>query len=384
MDSRVTKFITAHFSFVCLGLAQATAYAQAPTTPLALRPDAPARYVVVRGDTLWGIAARYTDSPWRWPELWDMNKEAVKNPHLIYPGNVILLDRTAGRLALEGGDTLRRPGAAPEAAAAAPVAREAAVAGPGPAGIETVRLSPRIRAEFMEREAIPSIPADAIAPFLVRPLIVEADGLDKAPAIVATENNRVALAAEDVAYVRGIDESAGKEWFVYRRGEVLVDPDTKRILGYEARYLGTAVITRPGPVATIRLTSVVQEIVKGDKLVPASEAHVTRYVPRAPELAVNGRVISIYSGIGNVGEAGPPDSVITINRGAADGLEVGHVLALLRPGGSVPGTKEAVDYRLPDERYGVAFVFRVFERVSYALVMQTTKPVIPLDLVQTP
>ncbi len=387
MDSRFAKSITAHFFFACLCLAQATAYGQAPSTPLVLRPDAPERYVVVRGDTLWGIAARYTDSPWRWPELWDMNKDQVKNPHLIYPGNVILLNRTAGRLALEGGATLRRPGAAPEAAAAAPGARgePEAAAAPAPSGAETVRLSPRIRAEYIEREPIPSIPYDAIAPFLVRPLIVEVDGLDKAPSIVGTENNRVVLAAQDIAYARGVDESAGKEWFIYRRGNALIDPDTKRILGYEARYLGTAVVTRPGPVATIQLTSTTQEVAKGDKLVPASEAHPTQYVPRAPELAVNGRVISIYTGIGNVGEAGPPDSVLTINRGASDGIEVGHVLALLRPGTVVPGTKAGEsDYRLPDERYGVAFVFRVFEHVSYALVMQTTKPVIPLDLVQTP
>jgi nucleoid-associated protein YgaU len=361
------------------------AYGQVPTTPLVLRPDAPERYVVVRGDTLWGIASRYTDSPWRWPELWDMNKDQVKNPHLIYPGNVILLNRTAGRLALEGGEALRRPGAAaPAAAAAAPGAREAGAAGAAAPGAETVRLSPRIRAEFLEREPIPSIPYAAIAPFLVRPLIVEADALDNAPAIVGTENNRVVIAAQDVAYARGVDETAAKEWFVYRRGDALVDPDTKRTLGYEARYLGTAVITRPGPVATIVLTSVVQEVVKGDKLVPAGEAHPAQYVPRAPELAVNGRVISIYTGIGNVGEAGPPDSVLTINRGTADGIEIGHVLALLRPGGTVPGSKQEENLRLPDERYGLAFVFRVFEHVSYALVMQTTKPVIPLDFVQTP
>jgi nucleoid-associated protein YgaU len=385
MDSRFAKSITGHFFFACFCLAQSVAYGQAPSTPLVLRPDAPERYVVVRGDTLWGIAARYTDSPWRWPELWDMNKDQVKNPHLIYPGNVILLNRTAGRLALEGGEALRRPGAAaPGAAAAAPGAREAAAAGAAAPGAETVRLTPRIRAEFLEREPIPSIPYDAIAPFLVRPLIVEADALDNAPAIVGTENNRVVLAAQDVAYARGVDETAAKEWFVYRPGNALVDPDTKRTLGYEARYLGTAVITRPGPVATILLTSVVQEVVKGDKLVPAAEAHPAQYVPRAPELAVNGRVISIYTGIGNVGEAGPPDSVLTLNRGASDGIEIGHVLALLRPGGPVPGSRQEENLRLPDERYGVAFVFRVFEHVSYALVMQTTKPVIPFDLVQTP
>jgi hypothetical protein len=389
MNSGFAKSITAHF-FALLCLAQGTAFAQAPTQPLVLRPDAPERYVVTRGDTLWGIAGRYTDSPWRWPELWDLNKEAIKNPHLIYPGNVILLDRTAARLALEGGDTLRRPApgapatAEPGAAVQPPAAREGApAAGRVPGALETVRLSPRVRAEFMEREAIPSIPAEAIAPFLVRPLIIEADGLDRAPAIVATEGNRVVLAAQDVAYVRGMDAAAGGEWFVYRRGKAMVDPDTKRTLGYEAVFLGTAVVTRPGAVATILLTSVVQEIAKGDKLVPASEAHITQYVPRAPEVAVSGRVISIYSGIGYVGEAGPPDAVITINRGANEGIEVGHVLALLRPGGLPPGAQEG-DARLPDEPYGLAFVFRVFERVSYALVMKTSKPVSPLDLVQTP
>ncbi|MDH4191571.1 MAG: LysM peptidoglycan-binding domain-containing protein [Betaproteobacteria bacterium] len=387
MVTRHAKSITAHcFAFFCLVFG-AVAHAQAPTIPLVLKADAPERYLVVKGDTLWDIAGRYTDSPWRWPELWDMNREGVRNPHLIYPGNVILLDRKLGRLRLEGGDSLRGPGSDAGGTTAVapgetvPAARETAARPTG--GLETVKLSPRLRAEFMEKEAIASIPAEDIAPFLVRPLVIEVDGLDKAPSIVATQNNRVVLAAQDTAYVQGIGSASGGEWFIYRRGKQLVDPDTKQTLGYEANYLGSATVTRPGELATIVLNSAVREIVKGDKLIPASQVHVISYVPHSPDANFKGRVMSIYSGIGYVGEAGPPDSIIAISRGSSQGVEIGHVLALVRPGGLVPDGP-AKNKRLPDERYGLAFVFRVFDRVSYALIMKTTRPVAPLDIVEAP
>src|SRR5947209_8295074 len=165
----------------------ASAAAQAPTAPLTLRPDAPDRYVVVPGDTLWAISQRYTDSPWRWPELWGLNKDQIRNPHLIYPGYVIVLDRARGQLTI--GDK--------GAPATTATATESGV----------VKLGPRIRSESVAKEQIPSIPASVIEPFLSRPLIVEPDGLDKAPTIVGTETDRVILAAGNAAYVRGMGKS---------------------------------------------------------------------------------------------------------------------------------------------------------------------------------
>jgi hypothetical protein len=366
MVQQFRKSITTLVFFLAIG----AAFAQAPRAPLALRPDAPDRYVIVPGDTLWGISTRYTDSPWRWPELWGMNREQIQNPHLIYPGMVLLLDRARGTLSIGGIDT-------------GPVAPGAPV---GPAGGD--KLTPRVRAESLAKQVIPSIPPSAIEPFLSRPLVIEPDGLDKAPTIVATEKDRVILAAGNFAYVRGITDASEVTWYVYRRGDPLVDPDSNRTLAYEAIYLGTAQVTRPGDPATVVLTSAVQEVNPGDKLVAAGRAETLSYAPHAPAVQLSGRVMKIYGSVGRVGEAGPLQ-IISINRGRTDGIEVGHVLALYSLGGTVRDTTKARNapdalIKLPDERAGLSFVFRVFDRVSYALIMQVTKPISPLDVVRTP
>jgi hypothetical protein len=367
MVQQLRKSITALAFFGLSGLAGA----QAPSTPLTLKADAPERYTVVPGDTLWGIAQRYTDSPWRWPELWGLNKDEIRNPHLIYPGYVILLDRASGRLSIAGEPRRGSGGQAGGAAA------------PG-----SVKIEPRIRSEALAKESIPSIPAALIEPFLTRPLIVEPEGLENAPTIVGTQTDRVILAAGNSAYVRGISGAKDETWYVYRRGTPLIDPETNQTLAYEAVYLGTAQVTRAGDPATIVLTTAVQEVEAGDKLIAAAGLHPVNYAPHAPSKAIQGRVMSIYGGVSRVGEAGP-QSIITINRGSRDGLEVGHVLALYSLGGSVRDRSKGIDspaarIELPNERAGLAFVFRVFDRVSYALVMRITRPVRPLDVVQTP
>lgn len=387
MVQQLRKSITALIFFLISGVLSAQP-AKPPSAPLALKQDAPDRYVVVPGDTLWGISGRYTDSPWRWPELWGMNREQIQNPHLIYPGYVILLDRARGRLTI-GAPGTSGPGpdttsGTPGGTASAPSSTGTATTAPG-----AVRLSPRSRGEPLAKDMIPSIPAGAIEPFLSRPLVIEPDGLDKAPTIVGTQTDRVIISEGNSAYVRGIGGAKEGTWYVYRRGVALVDPDTRETLAYEAIYLGTAQLTRPGEPATVVLTSAVQEIEPGDKLVAAGTVQPLNYAPHAPNVFLKGRVMSIYGGLGGkVGEAGPM-SVIAINRGRADGLEVGHVLALYSLGGTVRdvskrrGADDAM-IQLPDERAGLSFVFRVFERVSYALIMNITRPVSPLDVVQTP
>ena len=388
MVQQLRKSITALIFFLISGVLSAQP-AKPPSAPLALKQDAPDRYVVVPGDTLWGISGRYTDSPWRWPELWGMNREQIQNPHLIYPGYVILLDRARGRLTIGAPGTSgpgpdATTGSTPGSTATAP----SASTGTAPTAPGTVKLSPRSRGEALAKDMIPSIPAGAIEPFLSRPLVIEPDGLDKAPTIVGTQTDRVIISEGNSAYVRGIGSAKEGTWYVYRRGGALVDPDTRETLAYEAIYLGTAQLTRPGEPATVVLTSAVQEIEPGDKLVAAGSIQPLNYAPHAPNVFLKGRVMSIYGGLGGkVGEAGPM-SVIAINRGRADGLEVGHVLALYSLGGTVRdvsrrrGADDAI--QLPDERAGLSFVFRVFERVSYALVMNITRPVSPLDVVQTP
>jgi hypothetical protein len=313
---------------------------------------------------------------------------------------VIVLDRVSGTLSIASGDG--KPGAqvAPgtQGAPGVDTAGDASGGASGGAArrpgldagsaVGTVKLSPRLRAESTARDAIPSIPPSAIEPFLSRPLVIEPDGLDNAPTIIATEDNRVIIEAGNQAYVRGMGDSKEENWFIYRRGKALVDPDTNVTLGYEAIYLGTARLTRAGDPATVRLTTVTQEVGRGDKLLPVGVPEVPKYAPHAPAVFMQGRVIGIYGGLGKVGEAGP-QQIITLNRGRADGVEIGHVFALYRPGpliadaSSSTGGKPAT-FKLPDERYGLAFVFRIYDRVSYALVMRISKPVNPLDVVQTP
>jgi LysM domain len=397
MHVQLRKSITA-LVFALSGLACVAAQAQIPQTPIAFKADAPDRYVVVRGDTLWGIAERFTDSPWRWPDIWGFNRDQIKNPHWIYPGDVIVLDRARGTLSIAGSQTA--PGSSggssgPSGSSGGSTGTDtstssaAARRGLDSGGVVgTVRMSPRVRAETSARDAIPSIPPGAIEPFLSRPLVIEPDGLDNAPTIIATEENRVIIEAGNKAYVRGMGDSKEENWYVYRRGKPLVDPDTNVMLGYEAVYLGTARLARAGDPATVQLTTVTQEVGTGDKLLPVGVPEVPKYAPHAPAVFMQGRVIGIYGGLNKVGEAGP-QSIITLNRGRADGVEIGHVFALYRPGPLIADASAStggkpVTFKLPDERYGLAFVFRIYDRVSYALVMRISRPVNPLDVVQTP
>ena len=379
MRGHFRKSITI-LAFVAGGLAAAGARAEAPKSTSAIKPGAPDRYVVVPGDTLWGIAKRFTNSPWRWPELWNLNKDEIKNPHRIYPGNVIVLDRLTGRLSLAPGTA--KPGTAKPGATTSGTATSGTVA--PPSGTEVLR--PRMRVIGSTEAPIPSIPPSVIDPFLSQPLVIEPDGLDNAPTIIATQQDRVILGAGNTAYVRGIEKSSEKTWDIYRKGVALVDPDTNQTLGYEAIYLGTAQVTRRGDPTTVRLLKVKREIGVGDKLVAAPPPQEINYAPHAPSVFIKGRVMSIYGGIGS--ETGNL-SVITINRGKADGIDVGTVLAVYTHGDTVTdkskpkGSPDSIIH-LPDEANGEIFVFRVFTRVSYALVMRISRPVKPLDVVENP
>jgi len=329
-------------------------------TRTVLQDNAPTRYVVVKGDTLWSIAAKFLKDPWRWPEMWKMNREQIKNPHLIYPGDVIVLDRSGPTPELKIEMT------------------------------RTVKLSPRIRSEDIGKEAIPSIPPKVIEPFLTRPLVIEADGLDNAPRIIAAQADRVYLGSNDVAYVSGIkDAKLDSRWHIYHPGKPLIDPESGKTLGYEAVYLGDGRVTRVGDPATIQITGARQEIGKGDRLVAAGPITFKSYVPHAPTMPIRGRIIAASSDMGETG----PQNVITINKGRRDGLELGDVLALLRLGRTVEDrtpsrkwfrTDKVETTKLPDERYGLVFVFRTFDRVSFALVMSASRPVLVDDVVTTP
>ncbi|HEY6864536.1 MAG TPA: LysM peptidoglycan-binding domain-containing protein [Burkholderiales bacterium] len=370
-EAVMKKSITAVLaSFLC---AAALVYAQGD---IQLKENAPDSYVVQKGDTLWSIAVKFLKDPWRWPEIWRLNQEQIRNPHEIVPGSTIVLDRTGAGPGGDGQPQLRLGDAQPQ---------QRLQLGQGGS---TERLGPKIYSEPISAEAIPAIPANVIEPFLTQPLVIENGGLAKAPRIIATQESRVYLGRGGIAYVTGFGKSQEEIWQIYRQGRPLVDPDDNRTLGYEAVYLGTARVTRGGDPATVQIVSSKQEITAGDRLVAAGKPAPIKYAPHAPTKQLKGRVIGLYDGLATA--EGGRHSIISINKGARDGLEHGHVLALYRRGALIADPESGLSrdnapkFQLPDERYGLAFVFRVFDNVSYALVMESSRQLTPGDVVQTP
>ena len=330
----------------------------ASASDIALQDNPPEKHQVVKGDTLWGIASRFLKEPWRWPEIWNLNRRQIKNPHLIYPGDVITLEQVNGKPRLQ-------------------------IVGKQP--LETVRLSPSIRSSVLSpvSRAIPSIPPSIIAPFLGKPLLIEENFLDNAPTIVRAEEGRVIIGAGNIAYAIDLDKIRGIHWNIYRAGKLLIDPETQEALGQEAIYLGRAKVIKFGDPSTVEIVDSVREINAGDRLIPLTDESIKSYVPHAPERFLSGSIVSAYSGVAEAGR----HNVITLNRGKRDGLEIGHVLAVYRHGGDVPiidGKGDRTTLTLPDERSGLVFVFRVFDKLSYALVVQSNRPVHIQDVVQTP
>ncbi|MEO8133305.1 MAG: LysM peptidoglycan-binding domain-containing protein [Betaproteobacteria bacterium] len=354
-----------------LGMAAVSAFAQAPApappaaASLQLAENAPSRYEVKKGDTLWAIAGRFLKSPWRWNELWRMNKDHVRNPHRIYPGNILVLS--------SGPDGQPRLNIAAEVPAERP----------------TVRVPLQIRTTPIDIDAIPSIAPSIIDPFLTKPLVVEENGLDRAPKIVGGPDSRVVLAPGYKIYATGLVQSDGGNWQVYRPGAALFSPERAERLGFEAEYLGDAVVDQFGEVSTLVILSSRKEIVVGDRLVAVPKERVINYPPHAPDKTISGRIIGLPTSLIESGR----DAVVTLDVGSREGIEIGHVLALYHDPGKVDiGEKKpwyafASDNKtlqLPHERIGLAFVFRVFEKVSYALVLNTTKQVELGDQVRKP
>ena len=336
--------------------AQQVAQAGVPLSELA--PNAPDSHTVQRGDTLWGISSLFLKSPWRWPELWGMNLDQIRNPHLIYPGQMLMLEKVDGRARLRMGR-----------------------AGSGPPD-NTVKLSPRVRSELLDNGAIASIPLNLIGPFLTEAVVFDTNELAAAPRIVATQEGRVMASRGETAYVRG-DLGGARDFRLFRELKPLLDPITQEVLGYEGRYVGTAERVRDGAEArgdgeavvpaTFTVTTAKIEVIVGDRLSPVPQQELVAYVPRAPDGPVEGRIVSIYGDGLRAGQ----NQVVSLNRGKRDGMERGHVLALWRAGGKAVDTTDArrTPMQLPDERHGLLFVFRVFDRVSYALIFSVRDPV---------
>lgn len=338
---------------------------------VALKADRPARYTVVKGDTLWGIAARFLKNPWQWPEVWKLNNR-IKNPHLIYPGDAIALRYVDGQPELT---LLRNEKLAP----AAPPSEPAAEAPARP----TVKLAPRIHTEPLEK-AIPTISPSAIAPFLTQPLVVGEQELDKAGYVTTGLDNRIALGNTSEFYARGLQDAAQEFYQIFRKGKPIRNPDNpKDILGYEAIYLGDAKRLQSGDPAKLVVTRVKQEIIPGDRLVAsAPTAALPYYYPRPPKTKLEGKILSSLSDVATA-ELGT-HGIVAINLGAREGVEEGNVLRVMYHVGSLKDPVTREPYKLPDEEAALIMVFRVFERVSYALVMNASRPVHIFDTVVSP
>jgi hypothetical protein len=342
-----------------------------------LADNAPQAYTVQKGDTLWGISGRFLKDPWRWPDVWRMNREQIRNPHLIYPGDVVRLDYVDGQPRL----SLAQGGSGRDARA-------------------TVRVSPAVRSTALDREAIPSIPPGDIEPFLSRPLVTGPDGLKGAAEIVAGRDRaRVVRGEGDRVYAVGIDPKAGDLWHIYRPAGTIRSFDLKEQLGFEYKHLGTGRIERFADVSTVLIDNSIEEIIIGDRLIPAPRETIVNYVPHAPARDVAGRIIATTQDASEMGRG----AIVTLDRGAVDGVDVGTVLAIYRGVAPIRDTRPNTDpevlvrfldqtmfwrgdkyLEVPEERTGLVFVFRVFDRVAYGILVNSTDPAQVGDFVRKP
>ena len=317
---------------------------------LALKEGHPKTYVVKKGDTLWDISGLFLKSPWKWPEIWHVNPQ-VNNPHLIYPGDVLNLVYINGQPRLV-------------------VSRN-----------KDIKLTPQVRISDLDL-AIPAISLDVISPFLSDSRVEDSETLKSAPYVLAGKSGHIVSGAGDEMFARGEFSDDHEAFGIFRVGEAFIDPDTEELLGYQAMSIASAKVTDvEGEVATLALNQTTQEVRRGDRLLPDEERHInTNFYPSAPEEDVEGSIIAVEGGVSQIGSM---DAVV-INRGARDGLDIGHVLAIYRVGERVrdPITKEIV--KVPDSRAGFLMIFRTFEKVSYGLVLKASHALEVMDKVKTP
>ena len=335
-----------------------------------VNPSAPKSYVVKKGDTLWGIASMFLKDPWLWPEVWIINPH-VPNPHLIYPGDT--LELAYGR------------GGSPQVT----------VAEAGAARLESVKLDPRLRSTALDA-AIPTIPYSAIQGFLSHPRLLTRDQIKSAPYVLAFRDMHQVGGSGIEVYVANLSAEQNARYAVMHVGDELRDPDDNALLGYEGVYTATALVERPGNPAKALLTEPALETVAGDRLVTASEeATPVNFTLRAPSSDVHGRIIAVVGGTDLIGQF----EVIAINRGRNHGLEAGNVLAVDSAGDVVPDlyrngatrgdeipsrSSFAASVKLPDERSGTALVFKVYDRMSYALIVGASDTIHVRDIVRNP
>ncbi|MHB8424440.1 MAG: LysM peptidoglycan-binding domain-containing protein [Gammaproteobacteria bacterium] len=331
-----------------------------------MQPQAPLTYVVKSGDTLWGIASLYLRDPWRWPDIWYANP-SIRNPHLIYPGDVLKLGYVNGRPAL----SVIRHGRVVNEAASSP-------------RLPVEVLKPEIRYQPLN-EAIPAIPLNSIRQFLSATRVVSRDELKDSGYLLRSLDGRPLMAAGGAAYARGLKPSEGSRYNLYRLGGKYVDPKTGDTLGYQATYIGDGVVIRWGDPQKVVLTTTAQEAMAGDRFLPVVTRRLNpNFMPHAPAKPVKADIIAVLGGMSQIGQY----QVVVLDRGSDAGLDPGTVLAIYRHGSEISDPYAFDDMsssvRLPEERAGTLMVFRTFQKVSYALVMQARREIHILDVVRNP
>lgn len=346
----MNRMLCAMLTTACLLLAS-PAQAEVRQDRIELADGHPTEYVVVKGDTLWDISGRFLKSPWRWPDVWDVNPQ-IDNPHLIYPGDIIYLTWVDGQPRL----SLRR-------------------------GV--VKLSPTARVTPLE-QAIPAIPLRDIAGFLNDNLVVDEDLLESAPYIIGGKNQRILAGAGDRVYARGEPVANISLQSLYRPAKAYTDPVTDELLGYELYKVADGRVTAhdgDSQVMTIELLSSEEEVRIRDRVIPNAETRIESvfYPSAGPELE-QAVILDVLGGVANIGQF----DAVAINAGERDNVEVGQVFAVYNQGEVIedPITEEAV--RLPSERAGELMIFKVFDKVSYGLVMRATNVITVGDHLRTP
>ena len=337
--------------------------AQADTVEL--NPNHPDRYVVVKGDTLWDISARFLRDPWKWPDVWELNPQ-IKNPNLIYPGDVISLVFRNGKPVLQ---VQRGPTTKPTESTESNV----------------VKLEPHVRVTTLERP-IPTLPTDAIQQFLLKSEVISPEESKNSGYIVSMEGERLIGGTGNKIYARRVHQHPGGHFEVVRVGKVYRNPgaSTDDILGYEALHVADARVNAYGDPSTLTLTKASREALVGDRIIPAPDQAAINYnfLPRAPEHQVRGKIIALFDAVSRVGQY----QVVVLNQGADAGLQPGHVLAVYHAGAQVRDivADEGEKVTLPDTRSGLLMVFKVFDKVSYGLIMTAQRDIRLYDMVRNP
>ncbi|HSC68238.1 MAG TPA: LysM peptidoglycan-binding domain-containing protein [Cellvibrio sp.] len=320
-----------------------------------LKSGHPDEYTVKKGDTLWDISGTFLNSPWLWPEIWHVNPQ-IENPHLIYPGDLIKLIYLDGQPRLTVERTLKMvPGA--------------------------TKLSPSIRVQHTE-DAISAIPLDKIEVFLSRSRVVEPGELEAGPYLLAGQQQHLIVGAGDRAYARGTFDPKYSNYSIYRKGDLFKDPITKEVLGVYAQGIGTVAVSKvDNDIATLEVVRTYEEVRPGDGMLPSEDRSVDSvFFPSAPDVDIEAQIIAVEGGVTQVGKF----DVVMINRGEREGLQIGNVLAIYKTGEIVDDRVRGGKVALPDERAGLLMVFRTFEKMSFALVLEADRALAVNDKVRNP